>query len=78
MPIFKKKKRCFAAGCKERIPLRLLMCGRHWAMVPHELRVEVYGALDVWQSGGSPKAYLDAIKRAAAVVTTREKSANVR
>ncbi len=71
-PIFTRKKKCFAAGCKERVPLRLLMCKRHWAMVPHELRVEVYGALDIWQCGGSPRAYLDVIKRAAAAVARTE------
>jgi hypothetical protein len=65
-------KPCFAAGCRERISRRLLMCKRHWAMVGHATRVEVYAALDVWQSGGSPKAYIAAIKKAASEVAAKE------
>jgi hypothetical protein len=66
-------KPCFAAGCTERVPKRLLMCKRHWNMLGHAMRVEVYGALDIWQEGGSPRAYLAAIKKARAEVAETEK-----
>lgn len=35
---------CHAVDCSERIPPKLLMCGRHWYMVPQGLRREVWRA----------------------------------
>jgi hypothetical protein len=67
------RKPCFAEGCKERVPKRLLMCQKHWNLVPHELRVEIYAGLDIWRSGGSPQAYIEAIKRARAAVAAKER-----
>lgn len=33
---------CHARGCSASIPPKLLMCGRHWGMVPAKLQVAVY------------------------------------
>jgi len=33
--------KCYAEGCRERIVVRLLMCRRHWRLVPKPLREEV-------------------------------------
>lgn len=35
------KHHCHAIGCETAIPPKLLMCRRHWAMVPVELRFDV-------------------------------------
>ena len=66
------KKKCFAIGCEERIPVKLLMCAKHWAMVPKGLQLGVYEHLDAWQKGGSPKPYLDIIKLAAQAVAQKQ------
>ena len=34
--------RCFVGECGQRIPPTLLMCRRHWAMVPPDLGDAVY------------------------------------
>jgi hypothetical protein len=69
---FTRKKACFAAGCKRMVPSRRLMCKEHWLLVPHSMRVEIYAGLDLWQSGRSPKTYLEAIQRARAFVAEAE------
>ena len=33
---------CHARGCKAAVPPRMLMCRRHWYMVPRELRARVW------------------------------------
>ena len=33
---------CHAANCKVVIPPKLLMCGKHWKMVPEEMQQEIY------------------------------------
>jgi hypothetical protein len=48
------------------------MCKEHWLLVPHSMRVEIYAGLDLWQSGRSPKTYLEAIQRARAFVAEAE------
>jgi hypothetical protein len=35
---------CHASGCKTRVQPRLLMCGRHWRMVPPALQDAVWAA----------------------------------
>lgn len=34
--------RCHAIGCEVAIPPRLLMCKRHWFMVPPDIRARVW------------------------------------
>lgn len=33
---------CHAIGCRVEVPARMLMCMRHWRMVPYRLQREVY------------------------------------
>lgn len=33
---------CHAEGCEVRVPPRMLMCGRHWRMVPYGLKLAVW------------------------------------
>jgi hypothetical protein len=33
---------CHAAGCSKEIPPRLLMCFRHWRMVPRKLQITIW------------------------------------
>lgn len=40
-PAGARKHHCHAEGCEVTVPPRLLMCGRHWAMVSSELQAEV-------------------------------------
>lgn len=35
---------CHALGCNVRVPPKMLMCRRHWYMVPKPLRDAVWGA----------------------------------
>lgn len=35
---------CPAAGCSLEIPFTMLMCRRHWALVPKPIQTEVYRA----------------------------------
>lgn len=66
------KKKCFAIGCEVRIPTRLLMCARHWAMVPSGLQLSVNTHLAEWKKGGSPRKYIEVIKLAAEAVAKKE------
>jgi len=36
---------CHAAGCPREVEPKLLMCLRHWRMVPRHLQREVYAAV---------------------------------
>ena len=35
---------CHARGCRTKVKPELLMCGRHWARVPFQLRRAVWNA----------------------------------
>lgn len=35
---------CHAIGCEVRVPPEMLMCKRHWYMVPSDLRAKVWAA----------------------------------
>lgn len=39
-----KKHVCHAVGCNVSVPPKMLMCRRHWFMVPKPLRVAVWAA----------------------------------
>ena len=69
---FRKRKKCFAPGCAVRTRTHFLMCREHWQMVSALTRVMVYAGLDQWEQGGSPRAYLEAIKLAHGEVKAAE------
>lgn len=35
---------CHAHGCAVPVPPKMLMCGRHWRMVPREIQLQVWRA----------------------------------
>lgn len=35
------KHTCHAIGCREAVPPKLLMCKRHWEMVPQKIRTAI-------------------------------------
>lgn len=39
-----RKHECHAEDCHVEVPPKLLMCGRHWAMVPPDIQRAVYAA----------------------------------
>ena len=45
--------RCAAVGCNASIPRRMLMCRRHWRMVPLSMRLNVLAAYRTGQEDGS-------------------------
>lgn len=56
---------CHAEGCIVVVPPRLLMCARHWAMVPVDLQQAVYQTYRPGQERGIPSlAWLDAATEA--------------
>ncbi|MDR3797995.1 MAG: hypothetical protein P4K93_07570 [Terracidiphilus sp.] len=74
----RRTKPCFAEGCDSRISRRMLMCRKHWDLVPNSIQFAVYNTLEIWESGGSPRLYLDVIKRARIAVAQKEARLNER
>lgn len=68
---------CHAKGCKAQVPPRLLMCARHWAMVPKDLQQKVWKHYRPGQEiDKSPTAkYLRAAQKAISAVYKREQAA---
>ena len=71
------KHTCHAIHCEIEISPSLLMCGRHWARVPSELRVLIWKHYRPGQEQDKRPslAYLEAMRRAiraVASVETRE------
>lgn len=66
--------RCHARECSEATPPRLLMCGRHWRMVPPLLRDEVNRTFVPGQGTRvePTRAYLDAARAAINAVAEAE------
>ena len=65
---------CHARGCTTTVPPRLLMCRRHWRMVPRPLQDAVWDAYAPGQErrkDPSP-AYLDAARAAIDAVALKE------
>ena len=46
---------CPVDGCAERVPVTLLMCRRHWGMVPPELGRRLYRAYNRGDGQGTPE-----------------------
>ncbi|MFN3656804.1 MAG: hypothetical protein ACK4UO_06090 [Pseudolabrys sp.] len=66
---------CHAHGCLVEVPPRLLMCGRHWKMLPLRLQHAVWAAYRPGQERTKTpsRAYLDAAKAAIAWVAAHER-----
>lgn len=65
---------CHAEGCTKLVPPRLLMCGRHWNMVPRLQQARVWATYRRGQEvtkDPSPE-YLVAMREAIATVAQRE------
>jgi len=65
---------CHATACKTEVPPEMLMCRKHWYMVPRELRMRVWatyrrGQCDDWKPSG---AYCEAAKAAVIAVADKE------
>jgi hypothetical protein len=65
---------CHAAGCEKNVMPEMLMCKRHWFMVPYAIRRTVWdtyrdGQCDDWQI---THAYAVAAKAAVTAVATKE------
>lgn len=64
---------CQAKGCNAQVPVHLLMCPTHWAMVPKASQRVVWATYRErdW-SGAKHQAYLDAVQAAVAAVAKKE------
>lgn len=53
---------CHASGCPVQVPPRMLMCAKHWRMVPKRLRDAVWACYVPGQErrGMPTREYLDA------------------
>lgn len=63
--------RCHLPSCREEVPPRLLMCKRHWFMVPKPLRDAVWREYRPGQEEGNApvtKEYLQVAQAAIAAV----------
>lgn len=66
--------RCHAKGCEVEVPPRMLMCKKHWAMVPKPVQKEVWK----WYRPGQEidknpsKYYLEMMQQAIAAVEAKE------
>lgn len=66
-------KPCSAAACNELIARRMLMCSRHWRMVPRDIQDRVYITFQQWQTGdGSARDYAHAVAQAQLAVANKE------
>jgi hypothetical protein len=67
---------CHAMGCGVAVPPRMLMCRRHWFMVPKNLRDDVWDAYESGQeqSKNPSGVYVVAARRAVYAVAVQEGS----
>lgn len=65
---------CHASGCSMEVPPRMLMCRRHWRMVPRSLQDAVWATYVIGQEARKdPTAeYLEAARAAIDYVADRE------
>lgn len=66
--------RCHAKGCRERVEPKLLMCPKHWRMVPKKLQAEVWRTYRAGQEIDKrpTREYLDAANAAIKAVAAKE------
>lgn len=71
---------CHAINCEIEISPSLLMCGRHWARVPGELRALIWQHYRRGQEQDKrpSQAYLEAMRRAIRAVATIERREVIR
>jgi hypothetical protein len=67
---------CHAYGCSRVVAPALLMCGRHWRMVPAALQREVWRHYRPGQEVDKrpSRVYIDVMKRAIAAVAAAERA----
>jgi hypothetical protein len=68
---------CHAEGCERRVPPKMLMCARHWRMVPRVIQRDVWAQYQPGQermdgTAGVTHDYLDAARAAVEAVATIE------
>lgn len=65
---------CRATDCKQLVHDRLLMCRRHWYLVPQELRYEIWRTYkpDEWDDQNLLREYRLAVVRAIETVAIQE------
>lgn len=65
---------CHATDCIKEVPPKMLMCGRHWKMVPRRLQDEVWATYVPGQERRKDptNAYLIAARDAINAVATKE------
>jgi hypothetical protein len=70
--------RCHALGCNKEIPPKLLMCLRHWRMVPERLQAEIWRTYRPGQEIDKmpSEAYMEAQRAAISAVAEREAAAS--
>jgi hypothetical protein len=61
---------CPADGCTASVDITMLMCPKHWYMVPKPLRAAVWRAWARGEGGGTP-AHTAAIRKAIDAVNAR-------
>lgn len=68
------KHTCHAEGCDAEVAPKLLMCGRHWRMVPGLLRARVWATYREGQEVDKKpsQAYMEAQRAAIEAVALRE------
>lgn len=68
---------CHARGCSEPVPPKLLMCAKHWRMVPANLQAAVWRTYRAGQEIDKRPShdYLDAARAAIAAVEEKERPA---
>lgn len=66
---------CAALQCKEIIPSKMLMCGRHWRLVPRDIQSRVWAAYREGQEKCGPisDVYWVAMQNAISAVADKEK-----
>lgn len=71
---------CHASDCLERVPPKMLMCRRHWYMVPRELRSAIWGAYVIGQEIRKDPSleYLELTRQAIAIVAAAERKKSAR
>lgn len=65
---------CHATDCKTAVPPKMLMCRKHWRMVPRELQEDVWDAYEEGQENRKDPTttYLKAARAAINAVATKE------
>jgi hypothetical protein len=67
---------CAAKGCNKQVPLKMLMCKKHWFMVPKPMRDTIWAEYSPGQendmSGLGNEAYMQAVKAAVDYLADQE------